>query len=247
VKATPEEQQRLLELADLDAELGRVDHRRKSLPEHAELAQLDQRDTELRDSLASLQAEDGDLKRGQVKAESDVDQVRTRVDRDQHRLDAGQVSTPRELENLQSEIASLGRRQSDLEEIVLDLMERRETVEASINAATAERARIDTSRIEVTARRDLALAELAEQGGKAGQRRAEVAANEPAELVAFYDKLRVSHGGVGAAALRRGRCEGCHLSFSTVDLNTFRAAAPDEVLRCEECRRILVRTDESGL
>jgi uncharacterized protein len=199
VKATPEEQQRLLELADLDAELGRVDHRRKNLPEHAELAQLDERDAELRDSLATLAAEDGDLKRGQVKAESDVDQVRTRVDRDQQRLDAGQVSTPRELENLQSEIASLGRRQADLEEIVLDLMERRETVEASINAGTAERAKIDAARTEVTARRDLALTELAEQGGKAGQKRAEVAAQEPAELLAFYDKLRASHAGVGAA------------------------------------------------
>jgi predicted nucleic acid-binding Zn-ribbon protein len=247
VKATPEEQQRLLELADLDAELGRIDHRRKGLPEHAELAQLDERDAGLRDSLATLEAEDGDLKRGQAKAESDVDQVRSRVDRDQQRLDAGQVSTPRELENLQSEIASLGRRQSDLEEIVLDLMERRETVQASINAGAAERAQITATRGEVISRRDAALAELAEQGGKAERRRAEVAAQEPAELVAFYDKLRASHGGVGAAALRRGRCEGCHLGFSTVDLNTIRAAAPDEVLRCEECRRILVRTDESGL
>jgi uncharacterized protein len=88
---------------------------------------------------------------------------------------------------------------------------------------------------------------LAEQAGKAGSRRNAIAAQEPPELLDLYEKLRAQHGGVGAAALRRGRCEGCHLSLNTVDLNSIRAAAPDEVLRCEECRRILVRNAESGL
>jgi len=247
VKASEEEQLRLLELAELDAELGRIDHRRQGLPEHEELRELEERDAELRDSLAALEAEDGDLRRGQAKAESDVEQVRSRVDRDRQRLDTGQVSSPRELENLQSEIASLGRRQSDLEEIVLDVMERRETAQQAHRDDTAERARIGTDIAAVTARRDIALGELAEQARKAGSRRAEAAAQEPAELLALYDRLRAQHDGVGAAALRRGRCEGCHLSMNTVDLNSIRAAPPDEVLRCEECRRILIRTDESGL
>jgi predicted nucleic acid-binding Zn-ribbon protein len=69
----------------------------------------------------------------------------------------------------------------------------------------------------------------------------------PAELVALYDKVRAASGGVGAAALQRGRCEGCHLQLNTTDLNRIREAPADEVLRCEECRRILVRTPESGL
>jgi predicted nucleic acid-binding Zn-ribbon protein len=247
VKASPEEQLRLLELADLDAELGRIDHRRQGLPEHEELRALEERDAQLRDSLAALEAEDGDLKRAQGKAESDVDQVRSRVDRDRQRLDAGQVSSPRELENLQSEIVSLTRRQSDLEEIVLEVMERREAAEQNRGAATAERAQLAAGLAAASQRRDAAMGELAEQAAKAGSKRAEVAAQEPAELLALYDRLRAQHDGVGAAALRRGRCEGCHLSLNTVDLNAIRAAPPDEVLRCEECRRILVRTDESGL
>jgi predicted nucleic acid-binding Zn-ribbon protein len=247
VKASPKEQLRLLELADLDAELGRIDHRRQGLPEHEELRKLTDRDAQLRDSLAALEAEDGDLKRAQGKAEADVDQVRSRVDRDRERLAAGQVSSPRELENLQSEIISLQRRQSDLEEIVLEVMERRETAEQNHGAATAEREQVAAGLVEVSARRGGALGELAEQARKAEGRRSEVAALEPVELLSLYDRLRAQHGGVGAAALRRGRCEGCHLSLHTVDLNSIRAAAPDEVLRCEECRRILVRTDESGL
>ncbi len=247
MKASPEAQRRLLELAEVDAELTRLEHRRRSLPEHEEISTLEQRDRELRDQLAVLEARVGDLKREQAKAEADVEQVRARIDRDRVRLDAGQVSSPRELENLQSEVESLHRRQSDLEEIVLDVMERQETAQGQQEAAVAERASIGSDLATVTARRDAALAEIGEQAGKAADRRTTVVADEPADLIDLYERLRVSHGGVGAAALRRGRCEGCHLSLNTVDLNAIRSAAPDEVLRCEECRRILVRTDESGL
>jgi uncharacterized protein len=247
VKASPEAQLRLLELADLDAELSRLDHRRRGLPEHAELDQLEQRDAQLRGSLATLEAEQGDLKRAQGKAEADVDQVRTRIDRDRKRLDAGQVSSPRDLENLQSEIASLIRRQSDLEEVVLDIMERQETAQGRRQEAEAERQEIAANRDVVTARRDAALAEIGEQAGKAADRRAAVASQEPEDLLALYERMREQHGGVGAAALRAGKCEGCHLSLNMVDLRAIRDADPDEVLRCEECRRILVRTPESGL
>jgi uncharacterized protein len=247
VKASPEAQRGLLELAEVDAELTRLEHRRRSLPEHEEISTLEQRDRELRDQLAVLEARVGDLKREQAKAEADVEQVRARIDRDRTRLDAGQVSSPRELENLQSEVGSLHRRQSDLEEIVLDVMERQETAQGQQQAAVAERASIGADLATVTARRDAALAEIGEQAGKAADRRTAVVADEPTGLIDLYERLRASHGGVGAAALRRGRCEGCHLSLNTVDINAIRAAAPDEVLRCEECRRILVRTDESGL
>ena len=247
VKASPEAQLRLLELADLDAELGRLEHRRRSLPEHSELSQLEDRDRELRDEIATREARDGDLTREQAKADADVEQVRSRVGRDRTRLDAGQVSSPRELENLQSEIESLLRRQSDLEDVELDVMERLEAAQSRLKEAGAERTAIGTDAAAVTTRRDVALAEIAEQSQAAAERRGAVVAEEPADLLDLYERLRAQHGGVGAAALRRGQCQGCHLSLNTVDLNAIRAAADDDVLRCEECRRILVRTDESGL
>jgi uncharacterized protein len=246
VKASVEAQLRLLELAELDGELSRLDHRRRSLPELEEYRRIEARDAELRDELAALEAAESDLRREQAKAEADVDQVRSRVDRDRTRLDAGQVSSPRELENLQSEIGSLARRQSDLEEIVLDVMERQEAAELRRNALTQEQAEVARQRDEVAARRDAALGEIGGQEEKAASLRAGVAAGVPDGLLDLYGKLRAQHG-VGAAALRRGRCEGCHLSLNTVDLARIRAAPPDEVLRCEECRRILVRTPDSRL
>jgi uncharacterized protein len=247
VKASPEAQLRLLELADLDTELARLDHRRRALPENAELEALSARAAQLRDAITLADTELSDLDREQKRAERDVEQVRVRIDRDRERLDAGKVSNARELESLQSEVASLQRRQSDLEEVVLDVMERRETAEARRDAAAADQATAEQERAAVAARRDAALAEIGAQEAKAASARASVSAGVPADLLALYDKLRVQFGGVGAALLRRGRCEGCHVLLSTVDLNAIRTAAPDEVVRCEECRRILVRTAEAGL
>lgn len=246
VKASPQEQLRLLELADLDAELGRLEHRRRGLPELAEVERLEARDAEVRDAIVAAETEVGDLAREQTKAEGDVDQVRSRIDRDRTRLDAGQVSSPRELENLQSEIESLRRRQADLEEIVLSVMERREDVEGRLNSLTAERARLVGQHEDAVGRRDAALGEIGEQEAKLHQRRSAITTGVPADVLALYEKLREQHG-VGAAALRRGRCEGCHMELNTMDMNHIHAAAPDEVVRCEECRRILVRTPESGL
>lgn len=237
---------RLLELADLDAELDRLDHRGRTLPELAEVARLEGREAELRDAIVAGQTSVSDLAREQAKAESDVEQVRARADRDRRRLDAGQVSSPRELENLQSEIASLRRRQADLEDIVLDIMERREAADASLRSLSEENARLGSERAETVVRRDSALAEIAEHTAKLRERRSGVAAEVPQDVLALYERMHRQHG-VGAAALRHGRCEGCHLALNTVDLNRIRAADPDEVIRCEECRRILVRTPESGL
>ncbi|HXZ65526.1 MAG TPA: C4-type zinc ribbon domain-containing protein [Streptosporangiaceae bacterium] len=247
MKASPEAQLRLLELADLDAELGRLEHRRRNLPEHAQVAALEQRDRQLRDEIAALEAREGDLRREQLKADTDVEQVRSRIARDRTRLDAGQVSSPRELENLQSEIESLLRRQSDLEDVELDVMERLEAAQGRLKEAGAERMSVGAELESVVGRRDAALAELGGLSARAADRRAGVAEQEPADLLDLYERLRVQHGGVGAAALRRGQCQGCHLTLNTADLNVIRAAAPDDVVRCEECRRILVRTDESGL
>jgi uncharacterized protein len=247
VKASPEAQLRLLELADLDTELGRLDHRRRTLPENAELDQLSERAAKARDAITIADTSLADVDRELSRAERDVEQVRVRIERDNQRLNAGQVSNARELESLQSEVASLRRRQGDLEDIVLELMERRESAQGLRDGADTEAETVGADVAAVTERRDAALAEINEQAGKATAARATVVADVPADLLALYDKIRASSGGRGAAELRRGQCGGCRETLSTAELNEIRAAAPDEVIRHEECRRILVRTADSGL
>jgi predicted nucleic acid-binding Zn-ribbon protein len=247
LKAAPEAQLRLLDLQELDSTLGRLAHRRRTLPELAEYEDLERKTRGFRDTIVAAETELSDLDREQTKAEHDVDSVRQRADRDQSRLDSGQVSSARDLENLQSEIASLQRRQSDLEEIVLEIMERRENAAESLAELRQAQARAQEDLAQVAERRDAALRELDEEAGLASTARTAVAKDVPDDLLALYERLRGQVGGVGAAALLRGQCQGCHLALNTVELNAIRAAAPDEVMRCEECRRILVRTPESGL
>jgi len=247
LKAAPQAQRRLLDLQELDTSLDRLAHRRRTLPELAEIERLEKRLTELRDAIVAAETEVGDLQREQKKAEQDVEQVRNRAERNQKRLDSGQVSSAKDLSNLQAEIESLQRRQSDLEEVVLEIMERSEEAEGRLSALRAEQAAAEEELARLIERRDAAQREIDEEASATSAARTAVAKEIPDDLLALYEKLRAQFGGVGAAKLYRGTCQGCHLALNTVDLNNMRAAPEDEVIRCEECRRILVRTPESGL
>ncbi|WP_431952344.1 zinc ribbon domain-containing protein [Actinacidiphila sp. bgisy167] len=247
MKAAPADQIRLLEVQALDSRLAQLEHKRKNLPEHAEIERLGSDVTQLRDLLVAAQTQESDTAREQTKAEQDVDQVRKRAVRDQERLDSGAVSSPKDLENLQREIASLAKRQSDLEDVVLEVMERREGLQERVQELTGRLESVQAKAAESEARRDSALREIDAEGSTVVKERDIMAASVPAELLKLYDKLRAQSGGVGAARLYQKRCEGCRLELNITELNEVRAAAADEVVRCENCRRILVRTPESGL
>lgn len=195
----------------------------------------------------AAETEAADIRREQDKFESDIAQVRQRMARDEQRMTAGAVSSAKELESLQHEVDSLHRRQTDLEDAELEVMERLETVEATVAALSERSATLSTAALEAAQRRDAAFEEIDADGAATRAERDAIAPTLPADLVALYEKLRAQYGGVGAAALRQKRCEGCRLELNATDIGRVRTAAEDEVLRCEECRRILVRTPESGL
>jgi predicted nucleic acid-binding Zn-ribbon protein len=231
----------------MDARIDQLAHRRRTLPEIAALTALGKERDHVRDLLIAAQTEDSDIGREQAKAEADVDQVRQRAERDQKRLDAGTVSSPKELESLQHEIASLAKRQGDLEDAVLEIMERRESAQARIAELTEERDRIAAEIDSTTSSLNSAHAEIEAETEKLTGERTMLSGGLPAEFVTLYEKLRKSSDGVGAAALRHGRCGGCRIDMSTTTLSKIRALPDDEVVRCEDCRRILVRVADSGL
>ncbi|WP_329345260.1 C4-type zinc ribbon domain-containing protein [Streptomyces sp. NBC_01352] len=247
MNAAPADQIRLLDLQDLDVRLQQIAHKRRSLPEHAEIEALTKDLTQLRDLLVAAQTEESDTAREQIKAEQDVDQVRQRASRDQQRLDSGAVTSPKDLENLQREIASLAKRQGDLEDVVLEIMERRESAQERAAELTERVASVESKIDDATARRDAAFETLDSEAATATKEREVLAGVIPADLIKLYDKLRAQQGGVGAAKLYQRTCQGCRQELAITDINEIRSAAPDTVVRCENCRRILVRTSESGL
>ncbi|MFI1796137.1 zinc ribbon domain-containing protein [Streptomyces sp. NPDC020379] len=247
MNAAPADQIRLLDLQALDTRLGQLAHKRKSLPEHAEITSLEADLIQHRDLLVAAQTEESDTAREQSKAESDVDQVRQRAARDQQRLDTGVGMSAKDLENLQREIASLAKRQGDLEDVVLEVMERRESAQERATELTGRVESVQAKVNDAVARRDAAFAEIDAEAASVAKQREIVAGSIPADLLKLYDKLRVKEGGVGAARLYQRRCEGCRVELDITAFNEVRAAAPETVVRCENCTRILVRTSESGL
>ena len=247
MKADPFVQLRLLDLQALDSALDRLAHKRKTLPELAEIARLDGLLEGVRGQIALAEAAVVDLERDLEKAESDIDQVRARKERDEQRLNSGAITQPKQLEELQHEVATLTQRQSDLEDAELEVMERAEESRAALDMLVAERTQHQEERGQAVDAREAAWLEIDAETQRSSHERAQVATEIPAVLLALYEKIRAAEGGIGAGALERGRCGGCHLDLMQNEKAELRAAPVDEVVRHDSCGRILVRTAESGL
>ncbi|HYZ37519.1 MAG TPA: C4-type zinc ribbon domain-containing protein [Pseudonocardiaceae bacterium] len=246
MNADPAAQRRLLDLAAVDAELTRVAHRRRSLPELAEIERTNKSLRASRDSLVAAETAASDLDRDIRKLEAEIDQVRARGERDRGLLDSGSISSGKQLEDLQHELATLQRRQAVLEDDLLEVMERREATDVELERGRAALADIERRQLDAIRRRDEALADLDATEKHGNQERQTLISELPADLVALYERIRARQG-TGAALLREGRCGACRLELDRTALGRLREAAPDEVLRCEECGVVLVRTAESGL
>jgi predicted nucleic acid-binding Zn-ribbon protein len=246
VKADHFEQQKLLELAAEDVALTQLAHRQRTLPEVAAVEAAAEAERTFAADVVRAQTEVSDLGREVKRMEADVETVRQRETKDQRLLDSGSVS-PKEMTNLQHELDSLKRRQSDLEDQELELMERLEEAEATLAKARQgqEQVRADLERAEQL--RDDALADIADGTTRHETARAAVAGGISAPLLSLYDRIRTQTGTTGAAMLKARQCQGCRIELYGNELTAVRNADPHEVVRCENCGRILVRTAESGL
>jgi predicted nucleic acid-binding Zn-ribbon protein len=240
--APPEDQRRLLDVQALDTRAQQLAHQRKNLPALATLTDLDGRIADLRASLVESRTRVADLKRELVKAETDVEQVRNRATRDQQRLDSGGVSA-KDAVALTDELGSLATRQAALEEIELDVMERLEAHEEALDKVEAANDELVAEKTKVEAERDAGWAEIDAQVATIVGERAKAADGLDTALVTLYEKIRTQLGGTGAAVLNGNRCEGCRIDLPPGDVAAIKGAAPDAVVRCEECGRILVRVD----
>lgn len=230
-----------------DSRLAQLAHRRRSLPEHERIVELTAQITEVNGRRVEADTAVSDLSRAQSKADAEVEQVKARKVRDEDRLNSGVISNPKDLESLQHELVALERRIGTLEDEELEVMEQLEEAQTGLAAITADLEALRTDLTQVEQARDTAIAEIDERVADAQADRALVVERVPDDLLALYEKVREQKGGLGAAALRARRCEGCRLELNGADLREIATRPQEEVLRCPECSRILVRTPESGL
>ena len=220
--------------------MNRLRHRRSTLPELAGIKKLMQQRASILERYTAAETRVGDLTEDQRQAESDLQPVRDRRTRDQEKLDSGSVGDPKALRGLQSELESLDRRISNLEDAELEIMESLEQAQSEFEGLKGERREIEVEIRGLMATRDEQFAEIDTDLKQQEAAREKLVGTVPAELLALYTKV-AERNGTGAAEVQENRCSGCHLDLDPVEVQQLQAAAADDVVRCEECGRVLVR------
>lgn len=239
MKADSFQQLSLLELAELDVELSRLNHRAAHLPEQQRYTEIQAEQGVVNDRLSALTLALEDIDAQVTRLESEIDGVRQREDRDRGLLDSGSVS-PKQLEELQHELDTLQRRQTSLEDSLLEVMERREQLAAEQADEAAKLDALQQDLAKTAQLRDIALAEIDDVRGQRSARREELVSGLDAELADLYERQRGTTG-VGAARLQGRRCGACRIELDRGEIARIAATPEDEVVRCSECRAILLR------
>jgi uncharacterized protein len=243
MKAEVAQQRSLLELSKLDADLSRITHRASHLPERDAYDRVQTEHTAASDRLGAVRIAVEDLDAQVSRFESEIDAVRQREDRDRTLLKSG-ATDAKQLTDLQHELDTLVRRQTSLEDSLLEVMERREELQAQL---TGESGAVDALEADLAAAQQALEVALAEVDGARQEhvsRRDELAATLDPALSAIYERQRAG-GGPGAGPLLGHRCGACRIEIGRGDLARITAAAEDEVVRCPECGAILLRVKGS--
>lgn len=244
MKAPVAAQRRLLDLQAADNRILQANRAIQTLPQQARLAELERLSAAAR---AEYGAASGELEQARLeisRIEADVETVSAREKRDRERLASS--SSTKDIQGLESELASLATRRSTLEDAELEVMERVEGIEATLAEIATRRDDLATEERLLVAERDAQRGTLERQRESAASERAAIAADVPADLLALYERQRERYG-IGAALLQRGISLGSNVALTAEDLDAIRRADPEDVVLCPDSSCILVRTEESGL
>jgi len=240
VKATPQDQNLLIELQLIDSEITKAKVKLAGLPEIEQIAAIHVRLENTAVELAVVETELADAAIDLKRSELDVEQVIDRIAKDEKRLASG-VGTPKELEQLQHEVVTLNKRKAELEDGELEFMMKHDGIKARVDELINDQVGLKKLELELNVRLENAKAEIYQALEKLMADRSALAPKIDQALVDLYDKIRASAHGVGAALLVGNKCDGCHLAINAIEIERIKGLAADEIIRCEECRRILVR------
>jgi predicted nucleic acid-binding Zn-ribbon protein len=240
VKASASDQRSILDIQQFDFQTATLKNKAATLPELAEISNTTIKHNNVRDLRIAAETEFSDVKRELARAEGDVEQIVTRIERDEKRLSSG-TGSAKELEQTQHELGTLGARRAELEEVELEIMMRVDGIKERIAALTQEESDLTAVINDLSIRKENALAAVNAELETISADRAATTQSVQADFLALYEKIREGNNGIGAAILAGNQCKGCNLTLNTIELQRISALAEDEVVRCEECRCILVR------
>lgn len=238
IRADASALERLLQLQSEDSSLDRGRRRLQQLPERARLERLEQQLEEVSSDVAVAARNRDDVARVQDRLEGEISVLEEKLQREQQRMYSGQVANPKELSNLQAEVEMLSRRRSGLEDELLESMVARDAAVSTLQSLSSEREELAISVSELGSDVGRLSGEIESDLAAHQRARDELRSGLPEDLVALYEKIRSAKGGVGAAALERDTCQGCHTKLPAREVERLRAEGG--LQRCDNCRRILV-------
>jgi predicted nucleic acid-binding Zn-ribbon protein len=240
MKASPSDQQAILEVQHLDDQLASLAQREGTLPETAALSATTIKRNNIRDLRIAAETERTDVKRELARAEGDVEQIVARIEKDEKRLNSG-TGSAKELEQTQHELATLALRRAELEEAELTIMVQVESITNRITELSSQEEVLNAEIADLEIKRENALTIILNEREKVAAQRTTIAAPISQDLKDLYAKAAGDNGGSGAALLVGNECMGCRLTINTTEVGRIATLPADEVVRCEQCRCILVR------
>jgi predicted nucleic acid-binding Zn-ribbon protein len=231
----------LINLQTHDTAADRLRHRRNALPERAALAEQAAARLDLESQLAEATARRDEVVREERRLDDEVRSLEAKAKAEDARMYSGTISSPRELQAMQSDVEQLRRHARQLEDEELEVMERREGFDGEV-------ARLEAARAGIQAEMDRLSAVIAEEEQIIDAELAvEVTAREalvpgiPESMLGLYEQVRAANRGLGAARLVGGTCQACHLALPATEVDRIRHLPPDAMARCDHCGAILVR------
>ena len=239
MKAKVESQRLLLDLNSIDQSISKLDYQKKNHPQLMKITELTARVPSIEASIVENDSQIIETKKEVSKAEIDVENISKRVQKDKERLASSETSA-KDLTQIQHEIGTLESKQKELEEVQIEFLEKVEDLEHKKRGLQeiVEQVKEEISELNIAIKADF------EKANKEivtfSTERLTVISKVEKDLLDLYEKIRSEHG-IGAGLFSHGTCNSCQIQISPSEINNINSTDPEEVIRCENCRCILVR------
>jgi predicted nucleic acid-binding Zn-ribbon protein len=231
----------LLTLQNHDSAADRLRHRRATLPERAELESRRAAFDELERRRAEVaERRDAEL-REERRLDDEVRGLEAKAKAEDARMYSGTISSPRELQAMQADIEQLRRQAREREDEELEVLMRREALDAEVAELEAAQAALGAEMETLLAAIEKQEAEIDAELAVEEQARAALVPAIAEATLRLYEQVRAGNRGIGAARLVGMNCQACHLALPATEVDRIRHLPPDALARCEHCGAILVR------
>lgn len=224
----------LFRLQQVDTRITQMEARRRKIQETLE------NDSELQAAMQKLKAaqqEERRLEQERRAAEEGARDQHVKIQQAESSLYGGKVQNPKELQDLQADIASLKKHLAAMEEQELSAMVELEAVQAKVQSAETE---LETLRSRLGANNRHLLDEQADLSRSLddlqAERQAALGAVDP-RMLKTYESLRQERRGVAVIEIQDNACGACGTTLTAALQQSARHAV--ELVHCPSCGRIL--------